>query len=100
MTGPDPISLVMATFGAFTAFLPSAIAVRHHDPNDTRRIKDIRLGLLYGAVVSFGVAAYYAQKTDNVKPLAIWVLAAGGITVLYELSLRSSNDIDLRGGAA
>lgn len=93
----NPPEIITATIGAFTAFLPSAISVRHHDPGDERRIKDLRLGFLYGGVISFSIAAYYASKDDDATPLLYWMLAAGGMIALYEWSFRNRDDVDLRG---
>lgn len=88
--------VLTGTVSAFGLFLPNAVSVRHYDPNDERRQKDVRLGLALAGMWSFIIAAHYASKTGSSKPYAYWLAGAGTMVALYEMSLRDGNDIDLR----
>lgn len=88
--------VLQATVASFGLFLPNLVTVRHHDPDDTRRQADVRLGLLLASGWSFIVALHYAQKSGSSRPYLYWFAGVLTMAALYEASLRDRNDIDLR----
>jgi len=90
----DGFSSLQATVAAFGMFLPGVAAVRHHNPDDTRKRKDLRLGMALATGWSFLVAMHYANKSNSPVPYMYW---AGGILTLgflYEGAFRDRQDID------
>lgn len=88
--------VLQGTVAAFGIFLPNLVSVRHHDPDDTRRQKDVRIGLLLAGVWSFFIAAHYAHKTGSGKPYGYWLVGNVAMIVAYEFALQDRDDIDLR----
>lgn len=88
----------MGTVGAFGTFVPiNLVQARHADPDDYRKVSDLRLGLLIAGAWSFIIAAHYANRENSSKPYVYWLAGATVLIVGYELALRSRTDIDLRG---
>lgn len=88
----------MGTVGAFGTFVPvNLVQARHADPDDVRKVSDMRLGLLVAGVWSFIIAAHYASEENSSKPYLYWLAGALSLSVAYEYALRSRVDIDLRG---
>lgn len=89
--------VLTATIGAFGTFVPmNIVQTRHADPDDYRKVSDLRLGLLLAGAFSFIIAAHYASKENSSTPYLYWLAGAGIMVVGYEFSLRNRSDIDLR----
>lgn len=89
----NPVWIVVSgTVMAYPAFLPSLATVRHFDP-DGFKAKDVRLGYAVAVAWSFAVAMVVASDNDPNAAMAAWVLTSALVLLLYELALRSTEDV-------
>lgn len=84
--------VVSGTVLAYPTFLPSVSTVRHFNPEGFKA-RDVRLGYALAVTWSFAVATVVASDNDPTAALAAWVITSGLMLVLYELALRSEDDI-------
>lgn len=92
----DGFSALQATIAACGMFLPGILEVKHHDPNDARKQRDLRFGMFLAGGWSFIVAAHFANKSNSHTPYLYWLGGMGTMLILYEWQFRSADDIDLR----
>lgn len=92
----DGFSSLQATVAAFGMFLPGVYELRHADPRDARKQRDVRFGMLLAGAWSFVVAAHFAGKSNSHVPYLYWLGGMGTMLVLYEAAFRDGSDIDLR----
>ena len=76
--------------------MPGVLSVRHHDPNDSRKQRDLRLGMLLAGGWSFIVAMHYANKSNSHVPYMYWIGGVATMVTIYEASFRDTDDIDIR----
>lgn len=89
----NPLWIVVSgTVMAYPAFLPPLATVRHFDPGGFKA-RDIRLGYVLAISWSFCIAVVAASDTDPNAALAAWVLTSGLVLLLYELALRSTDEV-------
>lgn len=84
--------VVSGTVMAYPAFLPSLATVRHFDPEGFKA-RDVRLGYIVAVAWSFCIAMVVASDNDPNAAMAAWVLTSGLVLLLYELALRSTDDL-------
>ena len=92
----DGFASLQATIGACAMFLPGILDVKHHDPNDSRKQRDLRFGMLLAGGWSFVIAAHYANKSNSHTPYLYWLGGMGTMITLYEWQFRDADDIDVR----
>lgn len=89
----NPLWIVASgTVMAYPAFLPSLGTVRHFNP-DGFKARDVRFGYMLAVGWSFAIAMVVASDDDPGAAMAAWLLTSGLMLLLYELALRSTEEI-------
>jgi hypothetical protein len=89
----NPLWIVASgTVMAYPAFLPPLGTVRHYDPSGIKA-RDVRFGYILAVAWSFTIATVVASDEDPTAAIVAWLLTSGLMLLLYELALRSSEEI-------
>lgn len=89
----NPLWVVISgTVMAYPTFLPSLSTVRHYDPTGFQA-RDVRFGYAVAVAWSFAIAMVVATDDDPTAALAAWVITSALVLALYELALRSEDEV-------
>lgn len=88
--GPSTLALTQAV-GSFNAFLPKLSDVRKaHPETDPSLTNDVRTGEVAAVALTVGVGAIASSLTGSPVPTVVAVVAAVGLVIMYEATLRAT----------
>jgi hypothetical protein len=88
IVGPTTLAISQAV-GSFNSFLPSIADIRKNDPvNNPEFTADVRTGEVAAVAITLGVGVIVSSLTGHPAPAIVALIAALGLVVLYESTLR------------
>ena len=96
LIGPTTLAISQAV-GSFTTFLPSLSDIRQKDPaNNPEFAADVRMGEVAAVCVTLGVGVIVSSLTGSNAPALVAFIAAFGLIVLYESTLRAERPLEAK----
>ncbi len=91
--GPSTLGLTTAV-GAFNSFLPPLTEVRKTGLDDPSFVADVRTGEVAAVALTVGVGAIISSLTGSPVPTLVSVVAALGLVLMYETTLRADRPLE------
>lgn len=89
--GPATLSMTQA-LSMFNMFLPDFTQLSKADPNDPGTIRDVRMGEIAAVMMTLGIGGMTSALTGSSVPAVIALLTCGGLVVLYEMALNTTEE--------
>lgn len=76
----------------FNMFLPDFTQLSKADPHDAGVIRDVRMGEIAAVMMTLGIGGMTSALTGSSVPAVIALLTCGGLVVLYEMALNTTEE--------